>query len=73
MADNTAKAKKDLDGARSAVREHIAKWRKYPDTNDKAFAAKTIERVQRDIAKIKSDHPSLSSSAPEDSWNPRNG
>ena len=73
MADNTAKARKDLDGARGAAREHIEKWRKYPNEQDKGFALKTLDRVQRDIAKLKSDHPSLNSSSPEDTWTTRNG
>jgi hypothetical protein len=73
MSDNTAKARKDLDGARAAVREHVEKWRRYPGEYDKNFAVKTIERVQRDIAKIKSDHPSLNTNSPEDSWTVRNG
>jgi hypothetical protein len=73
MADNTAKARKELAGMRGAARDHISKWRKYPAQQDKDFAAKTIERIQGDIRKIKSEHPSLNQSASEDSWTIRNG
>ena len=69
MADNAARARKELDGMRSAVQAHIAKWRQYSDPNDKAFALKTIQRVQGDIAKLRGKHPSLGSD-PLDSWCP---
>ena len=73
MADNTAQARKALEGHRSAVRDHIAKWRRYADANDKRFAEKTIENAHTHIAKIKSDHPSLNQASAEDFWTPRNG
>lgn len=70
MADNTARARKQLEGARSSVAEHVEKWRRYSDPNDKSFALKTVERVQKEISKIKSNHPSLNHSSWEDSWRP---
>jgi hypothetical protein len=69
MADNTAQARKAIHGHRAAVREHIAKYKKYPDKNDKDFALKTISRVQAQIAKLRSAHPSIPS-ASEDTWRP---
>jgi hypothetical protein len=71
MADNTAHARKEISGMRSAIEAHIAKWRQYSDANDKAFALKTIQRVQGDIAKLKEKHPSLrTDSNPLDAWRP---
>lgn len=69
MADNTAKARKDLDGQRRSIREHIEKWKTYPAAQDKEFALKTIRRCQDHVSKLRRDHPSLGSSW-EDSWRP---
>lgn len=70
MADNTAKAREQLDGQRRTVREHARKWRDYPAQQDKDFAWKTIQNAQRHIQKLKDDHPSLRSNEREDSWRP---
>jgi hypothetical protein len=71
MADNTAKARKDLEGMRKAVEEHIGKYQSYPDRQDKETALKTIQRVQGDIAATKAKHPSLTNDSSRlDSWRP---
>ena len=70
MADNTARARTQLDGHRRAVREHVRKWRDYPSAYDKDFAWKTIQNAQRHIAALKSEHPSLRSNESEDTWRP---
>lgn len=68
MANNTAKAREQLEGHRRAVREHARKWRDYSAHQDKNFALKTIENAQRHIQRLKDAHPSLSSNQREDSW-----
>lgn len=70
MADNTARARTQLEGHRKAVREHTRKHRDYPTQQDKDFAWKTIQNAQSHISKIKSEHPSLNSSESEDTWKP---
>lgn len=70
MADNTAKARKDLDGARKSVADHIDKYRRYTSQHDKDFALKTIRNVQARIKKIKDDHPSLRKDDNLDTWRP---
>ncbi len=70
MADNTARARKELDAARRAVSEHVDKWKRYSEKYDKDFALKTITRVQGEIQKLKSKHPSLQQSSWEDNWKP---
>lgn len=71
MTDNTAKARKELDGMRRAVEEHIGKYQKYPDKQDKDTALKTIRRVQGDIAATKAKHPSLAGNSSRlDNWRP---
>lgn len=71
MADNTARARQQLEGHRKAVKEHIEKWREYPDPKDKEFALKTIANAQKQIAKLKDAHPSLRSNDDgADSWRP---
>jgi hypothetical protein len=70
MADNTAKARKDLEGARKAVAEHIEKYNRYPAQQDKDTALKTIKNAQGRIRKIKDDHPSLRNNEREDNWTP---
>lgn len=58
-----------LDGHRASVREHIEKYKRYPDAYDKDFALKTIRRVQGEISEIKRKHTHWPDS-PEDSWRP---
>lgn len=70
MSDNTAQARKKLDGQRATVREHARKHRDYPQQQDKDYAWKTIQNAQSHISRIKSAHPSLNSSSTEDSWRP---
>jgi ribosomal protein S20 len=72
MADNTARAREQIRGHRSAIREHIEKWRRYTTEYDKNFALKTISNAQAQIQKLKDRHPSLrSDSSQEDTWSPR--
>lgn len=71
MAENLAKAREQLSGHRKAVEEHIEKWRRYPDQQDKSFALKTIENAQGHIAKLKQKYPALSRDTNKfDSWRP---
>ena len=68
MADRkTTEAK--IAGHRKAIREHIAKFERYPAAQDKAFALKTIQRVQGTIRDLKRRQPRASSSY-EDTWQP---
>lgn len=60
---------KKVEGHRRAIREHIDKYRRYPDPNDKNFALKTIQRVQGEIAALKRRKPTIRDSS-EDSWRP---
>lgn len=60
---------KKVEGHRRAIREHIDKFNRYPDTHDKEFALKTIQRVQREIADLKRRKPNIRASY-EDSWRP---
>src|SRR2546423_14878081 len=58
-----------VEGRRRAVRDHIAKYQRYSDKQDKEFALKTIQRVQRQIADLKRRKPKIRGSD-EDSWRP---
>lgn len=71
MADNTARAKKELESQRKTVKDHQRKWREHKQAYEKDFAFKTIRNAQSHIAKLKRDHPSLArDNAPEDTWRP---
>jgi len=70
MADNTAKARKEIDGWRANIARHVEKFKRYSDPNDKAFALKTIQRDQASISTTKGKHPSLRISSWQDSWRP---
>jgi NADPH-dependent 7-cyano-7-deazaguanine reductase QueF-like protein len=65
MADDADK----LAGQRKAVREHIGKYEEYPDAYDKAFALKTVRRVQNEISALRAKHKHWAYSW-EDDWNP---
>jgi hypothetical protein len=65
MADDQRK----IDGHRRAIREHIDKYQRYPAQQDKEFALKTIQRVQREIADLKRRNPRIRD-AREDTWRP---
>ena len=56
-----------IQGHRKAVRDHIDKYRRYPEQNDKQFALKTIDRIQSEISKLKRRKSTLTDSW-EDSW-----
>ena len=58
-----------LDGQRRAIREHVEKYKKYPDDRDKNFALKTIKNCQKEVQSILKKYPHLSSSW-EDTWIP---
>ncbi|MFI5915145.1 hypothetical protein [Dactylosporangium sp. NPDC051541] len=64
-------AEKKIQGHRKAVRDHIDKYRRYPDPNDKKFALKTIQRVQGEITSLKRRKATIRDSW-EDSWRPTN-
>ncbi|WP_146082398.1 hypothetical protein [Rathayibacter sp. AY1C5] len=69
MADNLSQARAKLDGQRRAVREHIEKWKKYPEPYEKEGAWKTIQNAQSHIKKIRESHSALAASF-EDTWRP---
>lgn len=71
MADNTANARQKVAGHRSAIRDHIAKYRRYFEPHEKQVALKTIQRAQTEIKQLKAKHPSLHDDAdPADTWRP---
>lgn len=71
MADNTARARTELESQRRTIRDHQRKWREYKEPYEKQFALKTIRNAQSHIAKIKSAHPGLArDNAAEDTWRP---
>lgn len=71
MADNTATAKKQIAGHRDAIRDHIAKYKRYVEPYEKDVALKTVRRAQGEIAKLKSKHPSLQHDSDSvDTWRP---
>lgn len=65
-------AETKIDGQRRAIREHIAKFERYPDRNDKRTAVKTVERAQNEITSIKRRHPRVAARW-EDTWKPPGG
>lgn len=69
MADNTAAAKKKVDGHRGHIKTHIAKYQRYTDPHDKATMVKQIQNAQTQIRDLRSKHPSISA-ASEDTWRP---
>ncbi|WP_286928881.1 MULTISPECIES: hypothetical protein [Aeromicrobium] len=69
MAEDLKKTEAKIAGQRKAIRDHIAKYERYPAAQDKAFAVKTIERVQDTIRDLKRRQPRASSSY-EDTWKP---
>lgn len=69
MADNTASARNKVDGHRRAIRDHIDKYKRYNDENDRRFALKTIANAQQQIADLRKKHSTIPGST-EDSWRP---
>lgn len=70
MGDNTAQARKKLEGQRDAVRDATRKWHRYTESYEKDGQWRTIQNAQGHIAKLKHDHPSLNSSDSADTWRP---
>lgn len=71
MADNTAAARKKLEGHRAAVRDHIAKYKRYAEPYEKHGALRTVQRAQDQIQRLKAAHPSLKHDFdPVDTWRP---
>lgn len=70
MTDNTAQARKKLDGQRSSVRDASRKWHRYTEAHEKETQWKTIQNAQGHIAKLKSAHPTLNSRDAADTWRP---
>jgi len=70
MAEHLKDVERKIAGHRRSIRDHIAKYERYPAAQDKAFALKTIQRVQGTIADLKRKQPRASSSY-EDTWRPR--
>jgi hypothetical protein len=69
MADNTAQARKSVDGHRRAIQDHIGKYKRYTQDYEKRGALRTIEGAQGHIRSLRNDHPSIGSSW-EDTWRP---
>lgn len=69
MADNTAAARKAVDGHRNHIRTHIDKHQRYSLPEQKRTMVKQIENAQGQIEKLRRKHPSLTSSW-EDTWKP---
>ena len=69
MPENTAKARKAVDGHRSHIRAHIEKYKSYTVDYDKNTMVKQIQNAQNQIAKLRQAHPSIPSSS-EDTWRP---
>lgn len=69
MADNTSAARDKVNGHRRAISDHIDKYKRYKDENDKLFALKTIANAQQQIVDLRRKHPSIPSSS-EDNWRP---
>lgn len=70
MAISRKEAEKKLESQREAIREHIEKYRRYPDPWDKDFALKTISKCQERIRVIKSQCSMSLSDSSEDYWTP---
>ena len=60
--------KRAVEGHRKAIREHIEKYKKYAIDHEKAFALKTIQNAQKQIADIKKKMRFADSF--EDTWKP---
>jgi hypothetical protein len=58
-----------LEGQRRAIREHIAKYKIYPDAWDKNYALKTIRNCQKEVVSLLRKFPNLHASW-EDTWVP---
>lgn len=69
MSDNLPRARRQLDGSRNAVRQHIEKFRRYTSDDDRRFALKTIRNAQDQIGKLRRRNPTLPASW-EDTWRP---
>jgi len=70
VTDNTAQARKKLDGQRSSVRDASRKWHRYTAAHEKETQWKTIQNAQGHIATLKRDHPTLNSQDAADTWKP---
>ena len=70
VSEDLRKTEAKIAGHRRAIRDHIAKYERYPAAQDKAFALKTIKGVQSTIRDLKRRQPRASSSF-EDTWQPR--
>lgn len=62
--------KNKIAGHRAAIREHIDKYNKYPHPQDKEFALKTIQRVQKEISQLKNKANVNIDDSWEDDWSP---
>ncbi len=69
MADNTARARAQIEGHRKHIRTHIEKYKKFTDSYSKATMVKQIETAQSQIRDLLRKHPSPASSR-EDNWRP---
>lgn len=70
MSEDLKTTEAKIASHRRAIRDHIAKYERYPAAQDKEFSLKTIQRVQGTIRDLKRRQLRASSSY-EDSWQPR--
>ena len=69
MSDNTASAKKKIEGHRAHIRTHIEKYKRYREDYEKQNMVKQIQNAQHQISDLRRKHPSISGSD-EDTWRP---
>jgi len=69
MAENTASARKKIDGHRNHIRTHIEKYKRYKEPYEKAQMVKQIQNAQNQITELRAKHPSIVGSS-EDTWRP---
>lgn len=73
VTDNAAQARKQIDGHRRQIRGSVQKWKDYKEDYEKQNQLKTIQNVQNQIQKLKSQHPSLKHDNDKaDEWSPGN-
>ena len=69
MAENTASARKKINGHRNHIRTHIDKFNRYKEPYEKEQMVKQIQNAQKQITDLRAKHPSIGASS-EDAWRP---
>lgn len=70
MGDNTAQARKKIEGHRAAIRDATRKWHRYTENCEKDGQWKTIQNAQGHVSNLKREHPSLNNPDSADTWRP---